>query len=64
MVENMNSSFAKMARMLPAVNRWCVSGTPIPNSLQGRKKDLLTSKRSLYSPENFRFVWSGVLSWS
>lgn len=36
MVENVNWSFSKMAQMLPAVNRWCVSGTPIPKSLQGK----------------------------
>lgn len=41
MVENVNWSFSKMACMLPAVNRWCVTGTPIPNSLQGKKVECL-----------------------
>lgn len=36
MVEKVNQSFAKMARLLPAVNRWCVTGTPIPHGLQGK----------------------------
>ncbi|KAG4078788.1 hypothetical protein HA402_015378 [Bradysia odoriphaga] len=34
MVENVNWSYAKLARMIPAVNRWCVTGTPIKSSLQ------------------------------
>lgn len=36
MVENLNWCFAKVACMLPAVHRWCVTGTPIQNHLQGR----------------------------
>ncbi|XP_037037910.1 E3 ubiquitin-protein ligase SHPRH-like [Bradysia coprophila] len=34
MVENVNWNYAKLARMVSAINRWCVSGTPIKDGLQ------------------------------
>lgn len=35
MVESTSSSVALMCDGLKAVNRWCITGTPITNSLQG-----------------------------
>lgn len=63
MVEKVTWSFAKMAGMLPAVNRWCVTGTPIPNGLQGKIVEH-TAIQELHFCVNFRFVWSRVLSWN
>lgn len=67
MVETVNRSFAKMACMLPAVHRWCVTGTPIPNGLQGKgsNKFFLVAHKKLHCIfVNFRFVWCGVFSWN
>lgn len=69
MVENVNWSFAKMACLLPAVNRWCVTGTPIPNGLQGMLEVddsfvLLSEVRPPMVQMNCRFVWSRLFPWN
>lgn len=46
MVENVNYKFAKMVRMLPAVHRWCVTGTPIQNDLRGSTE--LNEKKEIF----------------
>lgn len=56
MVEGTNSKTAEMALRLTAVNRWCITGTPIQkmvNDLQVSLKDLFM--RFIYSVYRYQY---------
>ncbi len=55
MIENTTTKTAEMALRLSAVNRWCVTGTPIEKSLNDLQGLLLFLKVTLESFNGWKF---------